>query len=185
MSSTMGRVECPVHVCAGQEGSYAVYQKGYADGHSAGLQEGLALTGAVLAGVSFMIIASFPFIYKRIRTFVRPWAMGHVNSGQAYVLKIQQDEHWLLTRIHTFLGAFCGVEFYISFLPLCFWAGEGRLARSLTLFMALCIYTGNAIKDVVCSPRPVPPVKNLGITEQGGEEHARCAHRPQRAGFHL
>lgn len=40
--------------------------------------------------------------------------------------------------------------------------GESHLGRQLTLFMALCVYVGNAMKDVACAPRPrSPPVQRL------------------------
>ena len=61
-------------------------------------------------------------------------------------------------------------RFYITFLPFLFWSGNQRLARSATLLMATCIYSGNAIKDVVCAPRPsCPPVERIGGAERGGE----------------
>ena len=61
-------------------------------------------------------------------------------------------------------------RFYITFLPFLFWTGNQRLARSATLLMATCIYSGNAIKDVVCAPRPsCPPVERIGGAERGGE----------------
>jgi membrane-associated phospholipid phosphatase len=54
------------------------------------------------------------------------------------------------------------VEFYTAFLPLLFWSGHTKLARQLTLLMALCIYIVNSVKDLVCAPRPPsPPVRRI------------------------
>lgn len=52
--------------------------------------------------------------------------------------------------------------------------GQTKLARQLTLLMATCIYVGNCVKDVVCAPRPPPPVHRVvssGTEETSAEEY--------------
>ncbi|XP_055801103.1 lipid phosphate phosphatase delta isoform X1 [Solanum dulcamara] len=49
-------------------------------------------------------------------------------------------------------------------------SGHCKLARQMTLLMALCDYIGNCIKDVVCAPRPSsPPVRRITATEDEKE----------------
>lgn len=44
-------------------------------------------------------------------------------------------------------------------------SGHHRLARQMTLLMAVCNYVGNCVKDVVCAPRPPsPPVRRFVVS---------------------
>ena len=139
-----------------------------------------------------MLMAAFPLMYLKIRALVQPWALAQIAKGERFVVELQKRDRWgPTTRLCKFTGIFCNVEFYITFLPFLFWSGNQKLARSCTLLMATCIYSGNAIKDVVCAPRPsCPPVARIGGAERGGptstygrsRTRRRRRRRPARAG---
>ncbi|KDD74787.1 hypothetical protein H632_c1074p0, partial [Helicosporidium sp. ATCC 50920] len=66
-------------------------------------------------------------------------------------------------------------------LPAIFWAGLPELGMQLVTLMALSLYVGNAIKDLVCAPRPMalrprrgaPRVRLLGRAFEEAELNAR------------
>ena len=105
------------------------------------------------------------------RRALRPWTLRHVASGRWLVACVQRFQNPFLDRLHSLCALSCGIEFYITFLPLLFWVGEVRLARLTTIFMAMTIYVGNAIKDTVCAPRPAPGTS--GTAPHGGPHTVR------------
>ncbi|GAQ80827.1 Long Chain Base 1-Phosphate Phosphatase [Klebsormidium nitens] len=93
---------------------------------------------------------------------MRPWTVKWVKQGLWVVLGAQKIQHPLLSQLISFCSLCVSIEFYATFLPLLFWANYSYLARQLALLMAVCLYIGNALKDVVCAPRPPsPPVVRI------------------------
>ena len=123
-------------------------------GYKAGMVDNMVIAGSVVVIAAFWFILFSPVLYAPIRRLVQPWAKKHVIKGRKWVTWAQTFRHPTLDKIHTMCSYTCGLEFYITFLPFLFWCGEVRIARLLTVLMAICIYIGNAVKDVVCSPRP-------------------------------
>jgi sphingosine-1-phosphate phosphatase 1 len=83
-----------------------------------------------------------------------------VRRGRSTVILIQRLNNPLMDTMHSAISETCGIYCYLTLLPLMAWVGEARLFRQLTLLMAMCVYVGNALKDLVCAPRPdwaVPP----------------------------
>jgi sphingosine-1-phosphate phosphatase 1 len=112
------------------------------------------MAGTLLATLAFMTVAFSPRWHLPVRHALRPWAMRHVAHQKKWVVWFERFQHPILDRWHNLLSYTCGLEFYITVLPILYWVGEVQLARQLTVFMGLVIYVGNAIKDIVCSPRP-------------------------------
>jgi membrane-associated phospholipid phosphatase len=127
-------------------------------GYMAATRDMLRSVGTVIAFLSFVGVCFAPALYMPVRRALRPWTLRHVASGRWLVAYVQRFQNPFLDRLHSLCALSCGIEFYITFLPLLFWVGEVRLARLTTIFMAMTIYVGNAIKDTVCAPRPAPGV---------------------------
>ncbi|PPR98524.1 hypothetical protein GOBAR_AA22137 [Gossypium barbadense] len=128
--------------------------------------QGLALSGIF----SWIVITCYFDVTKKIRSLLQPWVSHHVVSGTSIILKIQKHQHKFLDALFSGLSCIVSVPFYTAFLPLLFWSGHGKLARQMTLLMALCDYLGNCIKDVVSAPRPnCPPVRRITATKDEEE----------------
>ncbi|MBA0684281.1 hypothetical protein Goari_025876, partial [Gossypium aridum] len=128
--------------------------------------QGLALSGIF----SWIVITCYFDVTKKIRSLLQPWVSHHVVSGTYIILKIQKHQHKFLDALFSGLSCIVSVPFYTAFLPLLFWSGHGKLARQMTLLMALCDYLGNCIKDVVSAPRPnCPPVRRITATKDEEE----------------
>jgi len=140
----------------------AAFEKGY----RAAMQDVLVMVGA-----GFLTVCMSPALYQKVRDKVRPFVVRHVELGRPWVIWIQQVRHPMLDRIHLIAANSCGILFYITALPLLFWAGELQLARQLTSFMATCIYVGNAVKDAVSAPRP-DWNKGVRLVSDGGSDGA-------------
>lgn len=124
-----------------------------------------------LVGIFSWIALSSTFnLSQKLRSFVRPWVTSYVISNTPIILFIQKYQHRFLDNLFSAFSCLVSVPFYTAFLPLLFWSGHGRLARQMTLLMALCDYLGNSIKDVISAPRPSsPPVRRVTATEDEKE----------------
>ncbi|MBA0767757.1 hypothetical protein Gotri_016614, partial [Gossypium trilobum] len=128
--------------------------------------QGLALSGIF----SWIVITCYFDVTRKVRSLLQPWVSHHVVSGTSIILKIQKHQHKFLDALFSGLSCIVSVPFYTAFLPLLFWSGHGKLARQMTLLMALCDYLGNCIKDVVSAPRPnCPPVRRITATKDEEE----------------
>lgn len=120
--------------------------------------------------ISWIALSSFLNVTQKLRSFIQPWVTHHVESGTPIVLRIQGYQHGFFDALFSGLSCVVSVPFYTAFLPLLFWSGHGKLARQMTLLMALCDYLGNCIKDLVSAPRPSsPPVRRITATEDEKE----------------
>ncbi|KAF9592878.1 hypothetical protein IFM89_018458 [Coptis chinensis] len=92
------------------------------------------------------------------------------NKKQKVIITISSFHHRFLDNFFSAMSCVVSVPFYTAFLPLLFWSGHGKLARQMTLLMAVCDYMGNCIKDVVSAPRPSsPPVRRVTATKDEKE----------------
>lgn len=132
------------------EAERAAFEQGY----QAAMQDVMVIIGAALAALAFMLLCCSPTLYEKMRSVVQPWAIQQVERGHVWVMRVQAHRHPVLDRVHQLSSLTCGMLFYTTTLPLLFWSGELLLARHVTIFMAMCIYVGNAVKDAICSPRP-------------------------------
>ncbi|XP_070666311.1 lipid phosphate phosphatase delta-like isoform X2 [Malus domestica] len=98
--------------------------------------------GATLCGiVSWMIVASYLDVTRKLRSFLQPWVAHHVTAGTPLILQIQNYQHRSLDSFFSALSCVVSVPFYTAFLPLLFW-------------------------DVVSAPRPCcPPVRRITATK--------------------
>ncbi|CAA0829922.1 Lipid phosphate phosphatase delta [Striga hermonthica] len=109
-------------------------------------------------------------VTQKLRFFAQPWVTNRVLSDTPTIIKIQKYQHRHLDALFSGLSCVVSVPFYTAFLPLLFWTGHCKLARQMTLLMALCDYIGNSIKDVVSAPRPkCPPVRRITATKDEEE----------------
>eukprot|EP00927_Polykrikos_kofoidii_P038389 TRINITY_DN32732_c0_g1_i1.p1 TRINITY_DN32732_c0_g1~~TRINITY_DN32732_c0_g1_i1.p1 ORF type:complete len:474 (-),score=61.55 TRINITY_DN32732_c0_g1_i1:122-1543(-) len=129
-------------------------QLSFQQGYTAAMNDFVTFAGAGLATLCFAVVCLVPSLYGAIRARFHSRGLRWIEQGEPWVVWIQQFHHPILDVIHQTLSTSCGVEFYITFLPYLFWAGEARLARLLVIFMTACLYIGNATKDMFCLPRP-------------------------------
>lgn len=107
------------------------------------------------ASVSTLLILScIPPLHVPVRSFFRPTVVYHVERGLLRVHQAQLCEHWLLTLLFDLSSRTVSVPFYVTFLPSLIWSGEAELGVRLALLMGLCLYVGNAMKDLISAPRP-------------------------------
>ncbi|PSC73444.1 lipid phosphate phosphatase delta [Micractinium conductrix] len=112
-----------------------------------------ALCGTLVA--LFLALVCVPCLHVPVRARLRPWTIHHVESGLEWVVAAQRLQTPWLTRLFTQSSHSVSVTFYASFLPILFWLGLPELGRNLVFLMSLALYVGNAIKDLVCAPRPL------------------------------
>ncbi|EFN52812.1 hypothetical protein CHLNCDRAFT_138478 [Chlorella variabilis] len=145
---------------------------------------GQAATGAFTAlclvlVAGFLTLVMIPRLHTPVRAWLRPHAIHHVESGLDLVLAAQRWQSPWLTQLFTKSSHSVSVTFYASFLPMLFWLGLPELGRDLVCLMALALYVGNAIKDLVCSPRPLSVsygkqrLKFLGASDEEVELNAK------------
>ncbi|XP_065856666.1 lipid phosphate phosphatase delta [Euphorbia lathyris] len=133
---------------------------------SIALWQGLSLCGMI----SWIVISSCFNLTRKIRSLVQPWVTQHVITETSLIIRIQEHQHRFFDALFSLLSCVVSVPFYTAFLPFLFWSGHGKLAREMTLLMALCDYIGNCIKDMVSAPRPsCPPVRRITATKDEEE----------------
>ncbi|KAL2642244.1 hypothetical protein R1flu_009831 [Riccia fluitans] len=116
----------------------------------------------MLGMITWIYLARISLITLRLRSILQPFVSKHVERSVPFIVWLQGNQNPVLDAVLASLSYCVSVEFYTAFLPLLFWSGHSRLARNMTLLMALCIYLGNIMKDVVSAPRPPsPPVTKL------------------------
>ncbi|XP_060208175.1 lipid phosphate phosphatase delta [Lycium barbarum] len=125
----------------------------------------------LLCGIGTWVVLSSIFnVTLKIRSFTQPWVSRYVVSTTPITLRIQKYHNKYLDALCSGLSCVVSVPFYTAFLPLLFWSGHCKLARQMTLLMALCDYIGNCIKDLVCAPRPSsPPVRRVTASKEERE----------------
>ncbi|EFJ31042.1 hypothetical protein SELMODRAFT_88434 [Selaginella moellendorffii] len=112
--------------------------------------------------LSWLRFSSFTNLTLRARSILQPLVTQRVLKGTETILHIQRSKNPFWDVVFAVASSVVSVEFYTAFLPLLFWCGQTRLARQMTILMAVCIYVGNCVKDVVSAPRPAsPPVRRL------------------------
>ena len=118
-----------------------------------------------------LLLSCIPPLHVPVRNMLRPTVVYHVEQGLLRVHQAQRLEHWLLTLLFDLSSRTVSVPFYITFLPSLIWSGEAELGTRLVLLMGLCLYVGNAMKDLLSAPRPFGAeyksnkVKLIGPTE--------------------
>ncbi|OVA06590.1 Phosphatidic acid phosphatase type 2/haloperoxidase [Macleaya cordata] len=126
----------------------------------------ISLFGIVL----WIMVSSFFNVTQKLRSLTQQWVTHQVITGTPLILQIQSFQHGFLDTLFSVLSCAVSVPFYTAFLPLLFWSGHSKLARQITLLMAVCDYSGNLIKDLVSAPRPsCPPVRRITSTEDEKE----------------
>lgn len=98
-------------------------------------------------------------MYARVRHVLRPWATKQARAGLPLVARLAQptgyraldETQGALAYALSFVVA---VETYVVGLPLLCWNGSRATMRSLITVLAVALWIGNALKDLVASPRP-------------------------------
>lgn len=112
-----------------------------------------ALCASVVA--AFLVLVCIPRLHMPVRARLRPLAILEVENGLSWVYEAQRFRRPWLTTLFSHSSHSVSVTFYASVLPILFWLGLPELGRDLVFMMALAVYVGNAIKDLVCAPRPL------------------------------
>ena len=103
---------------------------------------------------TLLLLSCIPPLHVPVRNLLRPTVVYHVERGLLRVQQAQRFEHWFLTLLFDLSSRTVSVPFYITFLPSLIWSGETELGTRLVLLMGLCLYVGNAMKDLLSAPRP-------------------------------
>lgn len=103
---------------------------------------------------TLLLLSCIPPLHVPVRNLLRPTVVYHVERGLLRVHQAQRFEHWFLTLLFDLSSRTVSVPFYITFLPSLIWSGEAELGTRLVLLMGLCLYVGNAMKDLLSAPRP-------------------------------
>ncbi|XP_043665345.1 sphingosine-1-phosphate phosphatase 1-like [Vespula pensylvanica] len=99
--------------------------------------------------------------------FCREVALNELEcSSNRYLMKLESPEFIIKNRFWYYLFLF-GTElgdeiFYSAFIPFWFWNIDGAVGRKVILVWAVVMSIGQALKDVICWPRPAcPPAVRL------------------------
>jgi membrane-associated phospholipid phosphatase len=103
----------------------------------------------------FIIAVCIPWLHQPARATLRPWVVYHVEAGVSIVAAAQKYNTPWLTWVFVQSSHSVSVGFYGSFLPALIWLGLPELGWHLVVLMSLTLYVGNAMKDLVCAPRPL------------------------------
>ncbi|CAM6128254.1 unnamed protein product [Calypogeia fissa] len=129
----------------------------------------------IVGVISWLYVSRLSMLTVRLRSILQPYVVKRVERSVPFLVRLQGAHSPTLDILLSSLSYSVSVEFYTTFLPLLFWAGYPRLARGMVLLMALCIYLGNCVKDIVSAPRPPsPPVRKLLAThaeEESSQEY--------------
>jgi membrane-associated phospholipid phosphatase len=129
----------------------------------------------IVGVISWLYVARLTLLTVRLRSILQPYVTKEVEQSVPFLIRLQGACNPTLDLLLSALSYSVSVEFYTTFLPLLFWAGYPRLARNMVLLMALCMYLGNCLKDIVSAPRPPsPPVRKLLAThaeEESAQEY--------------
>lgn len=110
---------------------------------------------SLLCVFSLLTLCCLPPLHLPLRTWLRPIVVFHVERGFQWVVWAQAHQNPLLTALFTWSSHTVSVAFYVTFLPALFWVGEPQLGHRLVVLMFLCLYVGNALKDLISAPRPL------------------------------
>lgn len=135
----------------------------------------------VVVGVSLAVVvvveALGPAAKSALRAVVRPAVERRARRGVHVVLAVQRRlETGVLTAVFGVTEHVVGVTFYITALPVLFWGGAPRLARSVTLLLSATLYVGNALKDFCSSPRPSAISGRVRLPGKEGKTGEGAAH---------
>lgn len=128
-----------------------------------------------------VLLFCLPPLHSRVRGVARPAVTRRVRSGLAVVAWLQARRTPGLTAFFSAASATVSVPFYVGALPALQWCGSPRLGARLSFALGAALYVGNALKDLVCAPRP------LGLVATGGGGAAARAgtraspRRPRRS----
>jgi len=100
-------------------------------------------------------------LYLHVRSLVRPSAVRIARSHLSMVCVLSTPSSYplvdsLIRTICLLCSFIVSTEIYVGSLPLLAWLGsQGRhKMRELITLLAITLYVGNALKDLVASPRP-------------------------------
>lgn len=104
---------------------------------------------------SFLLFCCIPPFHAPARTLLQPLFIALVENGIPTCRSAQQWQRPWLTELLEFCSHSVSVGFYGAFLPALIWCGLPELGWHLVVLMTLTLYVGNAIKDLIASPRPL------------------------------
>ncbi|KAK9867471.1 hypothetical protein WJX84_004802 [Apatococcus fuscideae] len=105
--------------------------------------------------LAITIFCCVPSLHKPVRQHARPWVVFHVQRGFSWVRFFQRHQSPLITLLASLSSHTVSVPFYVSFLPILVLIGAEDAGSKATILMAWCQYVGNALKDLICAPRPI------------------------------
>jgi membrane-associated phospholipid phosphatase len=132
-------------------------------------------TAASAASLAALVaLLACPPLHARARSVLRPAVLARVHSGLTAVAWFQARRTPALTAFFGAASATVSVPFYVLALPALQWCGSPRLGARLSLALGAALYVGNALKDLVCAPRPLGLVVGGGGGGGGGEDGGRA-----------
>jgi membrane-associated phospholipid phosphatase len=117
----------------------------------------LATSGSIslFLVTAFLLFCCTPPFHAPARNLLQPLFVALVENGIPTCRSAQQWQRPWLTKLLEFCSHSVSVGFYGSFLPALIWCGLPELGWHLVVLMTLTLYVGNAIKDLIASPRPL------------------------------
>lgn len=104
---------------------------------------------------AFLLFCCIPPFHAPARRLLQPLFIALVENGLSTCRSAQQWQRPWLTKLLDLSSYSVSVGFYGSFLPALIWCGLPQLGWHLVLLMTLTLYVGNALKDLLASPRPL------------------------------
>lgn len=107
-----------------------------------------------LATCALLLTFWTPSLRRAARAWAHPRAVRRAAEGVDAVVCAQARTGRAGLWLAEVVGLTVSVPFYGSALPAILFAGYGDLCVRTVGLMAFCLYVGNALKDLCCSPRP-------------------------------
>lgn len=113
--------------------------------------EDLCLGALSLAAVPACL---FPPLQVCARRALRPRVSLRASQSLPCITKVQAIQLPMVTTLVRASSVTVGVELYVALFCVLTCFGQARFALTLSYVLMLCLLVGNAMKDLVCAPRP-------------------------------
>lgn len=132
---------------------------------------------------ALLVVFWVPPLRRRARAWAHPRAVRLAAEGVPAVARAQRLAGRASLAAAGAVGLTVSVPFYGSALPAILFAGFPDLCVRTVALMAFCLYVGNALKDLCCSPRPAAAPGGRGRVRVVGAEADEARRNALEYGF--
>eukprot|EP01025_Chloroclados_australasicus_P048030 TRINITY_DN5430_c0_g2_i1.p1 TRINITY_DN5430_c0_g2~~TRINITY_DN5430_c0_g2_i1.p1 ORF type:complete len:390 (+),score=15.63 TRINITY_DN5430_c0_g2_i1:151-1320(+) len=102
-----------------------------------------------------LLVSCVPIIQRHLQRLLQPPVSSLAKEGLDVVLALQRYRNRFLTQIVDISAFSVSIIFYSTFIPLLLYIGYPELTVCLGALLAIQIYCGTFLKDLISAPRPL------------------------------